>query len=584
MHSTVDLDALKDDAIATPTPNIIRKGRTSAHFAERKDRRVITSSPVRTRASASYTNAAFVLDVNHTNEKWSKTNPDWHKKWHGTLSYPLTGRAMATVVEDDIQRLDDGEFLNDSLIQFYLSYLQFEKSSKNAAKIYIFSSFFFNKLSSKGGKIDYEGVKRWTSKVDLFSYDYVVIPVNENLHWYLAIICNPSKALPQASAQGEKDAVHSPEGLAPASDATGQQTLQPWLSSGGPQQAKGNEPKIMTLDSLGEAHGMTCKALRSYLAEEAKDKKGVELQILPTGMTAKGLPEQQNYCDCGIFVLAYMEEFLKNPDKVAGSLLQRKPYEWDIRPSDLRNSIRDLLFELQTKQQLIRIRERREKREAKKSRSLELGSAGGQALSSPTRPSQPLETTSVAPRPTTIPISKLVETTAQQPSCPDQPQIPQTPSKPATPTAGSPRLTKLLSSSSSGGSHEKSCHSAHFSGSKRASSVAEGAVSKSACLGDLSFGPGPTYVQKLPSSESDGSPRKPSIAKMLGRSSNFKPPEKPHDPFHRAMVGRPEADGIIPSVETDGAWRSKSGATYDGIDYEHKTCVAAPNDDSQPPV
>lgn len=35
-------------------------------------------------------------------------------------------------------------------------------------------------------------VQRWTSKVDLFSKRYIIVPINESLHWYLAIIYNPS--------------------------------------------------------------------------------------------------------------------------------------------------------------------------------------------------------------------------------------------------------------------------------------------------------------------------------------------------------------------------------------------------------
>jgi Ulp1 protease family, C-terminal catalytic domain len=64
-----------------------------------------------------------------------------------------------------------------------------------------------------GRKRGYENVKKWTSKVDIFSKEYIVIPVNEassppsplpyfkvlvlmfaSAHWYVAIICNLDKA------------------------------------------------------------------------------------------------------------------------------------------------------------------------------------------------------------------------------------------------------------------------------------------------------------------------------------------------------------------------------------------------------
>lgn len=38
-------------------------------------------------------------------------------------------------------------------------------------------------------------MKKWTSKARLFERDYVFIPIHENFHWYLALICNPRKCL-----------------------------------------------------------------------------------------------------------------------------------------------------------------------------------------------------------------------------------------------------------------------------------------------------------------------------------------------------------------------------------------------------
>lgn len=34
-------------------------------------------------------------------------------------------------------------------------------------------------------------VKSWTKKVDIFAKDYLIIPINERGHWFLAIICFP---------------------------------------------------------------------------------------------------------------------------------------------------------------------------------------------------------------------------------------------------------------------------------------------------------------------------------------------------------------------------------------------------------
>lgn len=34
-------------------------------------------------------------------------------------------------------------------------------------------------------------VKKWTKNVNIFEKDFVIIPINENMHWFLAIICFP---------------------------------------------------------------------------------------------------------------------------------------------------------------------------------------------------------------------------------------------------------------------------------------------------------------------------------------------------------------------------------------------------------
>jgi sentrin-specific protease 7 len=100
------------------------------------------------------------------------------------------------VERHDFERLREGEFLNDNLIGFYLRFLEhhLERTNPEASKrTYFFNSYFFATLTNtpKGKRgINYEGVQKWTRNVDLFSHDYVVVPINESAHWYLAIICN----------------------------------------------------------------------------------------------------------------------------------------------------------------------------------------------------------------------------------------------------------------------------------------------------------------------------------------------------------------------------------------------------------
>ena len=50
-------------------------------------------------------------------------------------------------------------------------------------------------------------VKGWSRSIDLFSKDFIIVPINEHQHWYLAIICFPwlEKPLYQTEGWAGKD-------------------------------------------------------------------------------------------------------------------------------------------------------------------------------------------------------------------------------------------------------------------------------------------------------------------------------------------------------------------------------------------
>ncbi|KAM7204391.1 hypothetical protein V8F33_001693, partial [Rhypophila sp. PSN 637] len=316
-------------------------------------------------------------------QRWSEKHADWSKTWR----MPLTLR-RTTVDVQDIPRLDDGEFLNDNLLNFGLQWL-FDNAGKSdpslLKRVYMFNTFFYTKLKSLGG--NYTGVRSWTSRVDLFSYDYIIVPVNEKFHWWLAIICNPRQLDPSSHHQppsdgpfdkevgnGDQDeAIKSPQettatGLSQLSidepggdvtmnDAPTPQTLDTTKQDGPtkPDQTtkspfpKGCSPgdfKIITMDSLESPHSPAVTLLRKYLVEELKDKKKADARQLPgtVGMRAVNIPGQENHCDCGVYVLGYVQHFVKNPDTFVHTLLRREKPEWWIDASKLRAEWRDTIM------------------------------------------------------------------------------------------------------------------------------------------------------------------------------------------------------------------------------------------------
>lgn len=349
-------------------------------------------TPRTRRATRQSTRGDLFWDEDPFLPRWSLNNTEWEKNWDRELVYPSTGRDRATVHKEDIHRLDEGGFLNDNLIFCYLRYLQVEMERERpeiAKRIYFMNTYFFEILrNSKGTSINYEGVKRWTSKVDIFSYDYIVVPVNEEAHWYLAIVCNPGVIIEEGQEMDddvvflENHEEKSRGAFSPPrtrrSNEAGSQDAAPSLTKS-PRRPKTGKPgvarkvdskdiRIITLDSLGSSHSKTCQMLRRYLVEEAKFRKNFDSLEFEKkiGLTAKNIPSQANFCDCGVFLLGYAQRFLEDPDGFVATILQRGKPEWTVDPSELRNQIRETIFRLHGQYQEEMAQRKQERKQMRK--------------------------------------------------------------------------------------------------------------------------------------------------------------------------------------------------------------------------
>jgi Ulp1 family protease len=57
-------------------------------------------------------------------------------------------------------------------------------------RVYIFSCVFYTKISLlQNSSPDVNSVLRWIESVDIFSKDFLLIPMNESHHWNLMIVC-----------------------------------------------------------------------------------------------------------------------------------------------------------------------------------------------------------------------------------------------------------------------------------------------------------------------------------------------------------------------------------------------------------
>ncbi|XP_035873876.1 sentrin-specific protease 7 isoform X7 [Phyllostomus discolor] len=287
------------------------------------------------------------------------------------------------VTNEDLECLEEGEFLNDVIIDFYLKYLLLEKaSSELVERSHIFSSFFYKCLTRKESNLTednpdlsmaqkrHKRVRTWTRNINIFNKDYIFVPVNESSHWYLAVICFPwleeavyedfPQTIPQeAQAQqaehdnktiGDKDDdPHTASALSlGTADSHSTEMNMPI-----PKKIC-KRPCILILDSLKAASIQnTVQNLREYLEVEWEVKRKSRREFNKTNMVdlCPKVPKQDNSSDCGVYLLQYVESFFKDP--IVNFELPIHLEKWFPRQviKTKREDIRELILKLHLQQQ-----------------------------------------------------------------------------------------------------------------------------------------------------------------------------------------------------------------------------------------
>lgn len=131
------------------------------------------------------------------------------------LIYP-PGTGGISINTEDYMCLAIDQYLNDVIIDFYLKYLLSEHlGDEQRERTHVFSTFFYKRLTTMttrraGGDTAkmtasqkrHARVKNWTKSVNLFEKDFVIIPINEQSHWFLAIVCFPALKGPETMDGG----------------------------------------------------------------------------------------------------------------------------------------------------------------------------------------------------------------------------------------------------------------------------------------------------------------------------------------------------------------------------------------------
>ena len=243
---------------------------------------------------------------------------------------PEGGLGAVIFMLRDYMKLRPFEFMNDSCIDYFFKSVEVklkEEDPEKGKRCYFFNSFFYKKLTDDTsvsilseetkalaerplGELDrlslqalrcYDVTKRWTKNVDLFSKDFLFIPIHDQLHWSLVIVCHPGSG--------------------------GIKTHEP----------NGPEAFMLHLDSMKQPSGHNSNAIgkliKRYLQNEWKAKLLQDGESVPKlwvqehpleirdfmkmVMRRPQVPVQDNHYDCGSFVCAFLDYFIAGlPNKI----------------------------------------------------------------------------------------------------------------------------------------------------------------------------------------------------------------------------------------------------------------------------
>ncbi|XP_043266738.1 sentrin-specific protease 1-like [Venturia canescens] len=174
----------------------------------------------------------------------------------GGLSKMSVGRSPQMQIQpQSLLTLQGNNWIDDEVINSYMT-LIVERSRKNPGKngeVHSMSSFFYSRLQEGG----YSAVRRWTRKIDLFSFNKILVPLHFGDHWCLISIEMSKK-------------------------------------------------RIKFFDSLHGRDRGSMTVVLNYLTQEAEERRHPGFKPEEwLMMTRKEIPRQRNNFDCGVFTCLF---------------------------------------------------------------------------------------------------------------------------------------------------------------------------------------------------------------------------------------------------------------------------------------
>eukprot|EP00668_Euglena_longa_P001655 GGOE01001953.1.p1 GENE.GGOE01001953.1~~GGOE01001953.1.p1 ORF type:complete len:311 (+),score=76.71 GGOE01001953.1:320-1252(+) len=219
---------------------------------------------------------------------------------HNVRDPAVVGKVDALcITKGDYNRLHDGIFLNDVVVDFYLHHLRSSIPEAQQGRFRLLSPFFWAFVRNAPTK----AAHRWEKDRSFFGHDFIFIPVNERRHWLTVVICFVRCCFEPLPANPEK---------------------------------LPHKPQIAVLDSMhtgAKFARFILPKLRPFLLERlAMEKRIGLLTAVPLEKADPGcleqsrlqgvvwkVPKQPNRHDCGCYMLQFIEDLLTSPPSEANA-------------------------------------------------------------------------------------------------------------------------------------------------------------------------------------------------------------------------------------------------------------------------
>ncbi|KAL5473172.1 hypothetical protein EMCRGX_G027620 [Ephydatia muelleri] len=173
-----------------------------------------------------------------------------------------------TLTLDDLHTLEPSGWLNDQIINCYLKLIL--KSSPSKMRTFAVSTFFYSKLVQGG----YRGIRKWLkgAKMNMLRLNLLLVPIHTGTHWSLAAIFAKKRRIEYYDSLGLK-----------------------------------NNTCVKRLQMLcaKEECGLWKRQQKRYLNEHPCSVKSTSSRIHWKLCYPKGIPTQDNWSDCGVFVCQF---------------------------------------------------------------------------------------------------------------------------------------------------------------------------------------------------------------------------------------------------------------------------------------